>query len=117
LTLAWSAHELPRPRRGSWSPAPDAWGGRVTEVDQGAYGHRARKRTWLYAVSRALYLPALDWREAMSTVCVSGFLHHAGTNETRRVRPKEAAATPPAFRDVLLDMARSSAREVSLANT
>jgi hypothetical protein len=111
LSLAWRAHELTRPRRGSWSFSTDKWGGRVTEVDQGRYGHRARKRTWLYVVSSALYLPTLDWAEVTSAVCVSGFLHHAGTDETRRVRPREASSTPPAFRDVLLAMARSAARE------
>jgi hypothetical protein len=78
----------------------------VTEVDQGAYGHRARKRTWLYYVGPEP--PELDWREAESDVIVSGFLHRAGTDESRRVRPREASSTPIAFRDVLLEMARSA---------
>lgn len=109
LSLAWSAFDLPKPRRGSWSFSIDECGGRVTEVDQGSYGHCARKRTWLYVVSPALHLPVLDWREATSRVIVSGFLHHAGTDESRRVRPKEASRTPAAFRDALLAMARSAA--------
>ncbi len=104
-SLAWRAHQLARPRRGSWSFSSDSYGGRVTEVDQGSYGHRARKRTWLYVVSRSLYLPLLDWREADSEAIVSGFLHRTGTDESRRVRPREASRTPEAFRDVLLDMA------------
>lgn len=111
LSLAWSAFTLPKPRRGSWSFSIDAWGGRVTEVDQGIYGHRARKRTWLYVVSPALYLPVLDWREAESRVVVSGFLHRTGTDESRRVRPLEASRTPIAFRDALIEMARSVTRE------
>jgi hypothetical protein len=101
-TAAWARFYLPRPRRNHWQAA--LGGGWVTEVDQGSYGHRARKRTWLYYVGDEP--PELDWREAESDAIVSGFLHHAGTDETRRVRPAEASATPPAFRDVLLEMAR-----------
>lgn len=101
LSLAWKRYDLPRPSRGSWQAAPPGrW---VTEVDQGTYGHRARKRTWLY-VQGAEPAP-LDWTAHVSEVCVSGFLHRTGTNEARRVRPKEAAATPPAFRDLLLAIA------------
>jgi hypothetical protein len=107
-TLAWAAHQLPRPQRGAWSFPIDRWAGRVTEVDQGRYGHRARKRTWLYVVSPALYLPQLDWEPAESSVIVSGFLHGKGTDESRRVRPKEASATTPAFRELLLELARNA---------
>lgn len=114
LSGAWRAYELPRPRRGSWSFSSDKYGGRVTEVDQGRYGHRARKRTWLYVVSPALYLPVLDWQEHESRVIVSGFLHRTGTDESRRVRPAEASRTPERFRDVLLAMAHS-ARPVEVA--
>lgn len=106
LSLAWKHFGLDKPERGIWK----GWfGSYVTEVDQGSYGHRARKRTWLYVVAPGV--PAsLDWTPADSSVCVSGFLHHTGTDESRRVRPKEAASTPPAFRDVLLAMAASAAK-------
>jgi hypothetical protein len=106
-SLAWKAFALSVPRPGSWQQQifDNGW---VTEVDQGRYGHVARKRTWLYAVG--CDLPDLDWRIAESDVIVSGFLHHAGTDESRRVRPKEASRTPVAFRDVLLDMARSATK-------
>lgn len=47
---AWPAFGLARPaKEGGWS-APDRWGGRACQVDQGNYGHAARKSTWLYAV-------------------------------------------------------------------
>jgi hypothetical protein len=103
-SLAWRAFQLTRPRRGAWS-LPDEYGGCVTELDQGVYGHRARKRTWLYAVGASV---PLDWRVADSDVVVSGFLHRTGPNESRRVRPREAASTPPAFRDALVDIARGT---------
>jgi hypothetical protein len=37
---------LPRP--GMW---PDPWGGITIEVEQGAWGHPAPKKTWIYAVN------------------------------------------------------------------
>lgn len=47
---AWPRFGIMRPTRGTWTRSllrPDEW---VTEVDQLAYGHRARKRTWLVLV-------------------------------------------------------------------
>lgn len=111
-SLAWGRFNLPRPGRGGWSSyLSPMHHGVSTEVDQGRYGHPARKRTWLYLVSP--FLPSLDWAEANSDAIVSGFTHqprgkHVSV-ENRRVRPKEASRTPLAFRDVLLDMARSAA--------
>jgi hypothetical protein len=111
-SAAWRHYNLPRPMRHGWrkdlfSP------GWTTEVDQGSYGHRARKRTWLYYVGGEP--PELDWRAADSDVIVSGFLHHAGTDESRRVRPREASATPERFRDLLIEMARGASRETTCA--
>jgi hypothetical protein len=112
-SLAWKRWEMPVPKRGWRSAIHDdsvVW---TTEVDQGVYGHRARKRTWLYYVGDDP--PPLDWSVSESDVIVSGFLHRKGTDESRRVRPAEASRTPEAFRDVLLAMARSAA--VSLSAT
>jgi hypothetical protein len=104
-SLAWKEYDLPIPVRGCWTQRllDPFW---VTEVDQGTYGHRARKRTWLLAFG--CVLPDLDWTPATSSVVVSGFLHHTGTDESRRVRPKEASRTPEAFRDLLLSIARTA---------
>lgn len=116
-SIAWRHFGLPKPCRDGWQLAEYGGGAEyggctvwVTEVDQGAYGHRARKRTWLLYVGDDP-LP-LDWTPAVSSVVVSGFLHRTGTDESRRVRPKEASKTPPAFRDVLLAMARTARVEV-----
>jgi len=108
-SVAWKHHGLPKPERGLWLEDEGAY---VTEVDQGAYGHRARKRTWLYLVS-PLPPGELNWEPAVSDVIVSGFTHqpkgaHVAV-EHRRVRPKEASRTPPAFRDVLISLARDAA--------
>jgi hypothetical protein len=105
LSLAWIRYELPMPARGGWVSRFDDPGYSST-VSQAAYGHRARKDTWLYAVG--CELPELNWRIPDVTAAVSGFTHGRERHERRRVRPKEAAATPDAFRDVLLEMARSA---------
>ncbi len=122
-SLAWKHFGLPIPFRGGWSShlGVATWDnltdgmmhGHVTEVDQGSYGHPARKRTWLYVIG--VDLPPLDWRVAESDAIVSGFTHQAKGEhvacEHRRVRPAEASRTPPAFRDVLLAMARTAGAE------
>jgi hypothetical protein len=109
-SYAWPAHDLPRPSWGGWQRAlhEDAW---VTEVAQVAYGHEARKRTWLYYVGPDP-LP-LDWREPPATMQVSAF----GTTRpgyrwtyAESLDKNKSDATPPAFRAVLLDLARSAAR-------
>lgn len=108
-TLAWRHFDLQRPSRGLWLGHNGAW---VTEVDQGRYGHRARKRTWLY-VTTWDEPPPLEWSSAESTAIVSGFTHQPRGQhvacEQRRVRPAEASRTPVAFRDVLIEIARGAA--------
>lgn len=47
---AWQWFGLPRPSsEGGWT-AKDNWGGASTHIEQGNYGHEARKATWLYCV-------------------------------------------------------------------
>jgi hypothetical protein len=103
-SYAWPAFNLQRPLRGSWQRTlDDAW---VTEVSQCAYGHRARKRTWLYAVT-PIAPPALDWSEPEPTAQVS-FCKNHGNSPLPRLSKKAAAATPIPFRDLLISIARSS---------
>ena len=109
---AWSAHRLRRPGASGWSLAWDLWdfasgksSGRyevVCEVWQSAYGHKARKRTWLfYAGDVRPY--DLNWRREPGAHQVGWFDRNKPT-----LGKKEASATPPAFRDALLDLARRS---------
>lgn len=102
-TRAWKAFSLMRPSRGSWQRdlLSGAW---VTEVHQCAYGHRARKATWLYLVGAEP--PRLDWSSPAPTATVSFLTNHGG-GDLPRLSKKEAKATPPAFRDLLIGMARS----------
>lgn len=107
FTRAWAAHGLRRPSGTGWMLADvgaAAGPGWVCEVWQSAYGHRARKRTWLYSVGKTP--PTLDWRRQSGTAQVGWF---------DRIKPtlgkKEASATPPAFREMLLQIARSARRD------
>jgi hypothetical protein len=69
-------------------------------VWQSAYGHKARKRTWLLYVG-ADEPPPLDWSQTTGSAQVGWF---------DRIKPtlskQEASATPPAFRDMLIGLAR-----------
>lgn len=104
FSYAWPAHNLQRPRSGSWQRAGRReW---VTQVSQIAYGSRARKRTWLLFVGDR-QPPALDWSEREPTAQVS-FCKNHGNSPLPRLSKKEAKATPLAFRDLLLSIARAS---------
>lgn len=109
---AWAAFDLPVPMRGG------AWqrgicGGWSCHVEQGRYGHPAKKATWLYAFGTVL--PDLFWgskpdRESAALVSWCG--NHTDKFDRRpRVGKRRASATPPAFRDILMAMARSAQKE------
>jgi len=108
---AWAAHGLlPPPRKGGWVAAGDGIGW-TCRVEQGHYGHLAAKPTWLYAVSCTL--PELTWGPAPETwksdMTRSARWRARAEREGVCVMLSRAqrAATPPAFRDVLLAMART----------
>jgi hypothetical protein len=107
---AWHTFGLPNPpRHGGWLRS--LCGGWVCHVEQGRYGHPAKKATWLYAHG-VTYLPSLLWGfdpDQSSKALVSWCGNHVKSGEDRpRVGKARAAATPPAFRDLLLSIARSA---------
>lgn len=122
-SAAWLALDLAEPIPGAWTNA-DLLGGWTCSVDQGHYGHRARKRTWLYA-SRVRHLPSLHWGTSSAAYRVDGGGFHTraeriaklGTQSRKEwlrakgvvgvLSKKERTATPLPFRDLLLDIARS----------
>lgn len=108
-SLAWDWFGLPKPRRGGWFG--DEKGGWVCEVDQGHYGHKMRKPTWLY-VFNARYLPALVWERAESTWVMSSAsrARTAGKVGAREVKRTERHTTPAPFAELVVAIARSSAR-------
>lgn len=105
---AWDAFDLPRPlRSGGWQRG--ACGGWACHVEQHRYGHEARKATWLYAFGLDAP-PEMRWgsiadREAHAWVSWCGNATRGATR--RRLSKSEAIATPRAFRDALLAIARS----------
>lgn len=113
-SFAWDTFLLPKPMGPGWSQPWDLGNGRdawVCEVWQSAYGHRARKRTWLYAVTRSpIPPPEMNWARTPGTAQVGWF---------DRIKPtlgkREANATPPAFRDALLSIARQTATRTEAA--
>jgi hypothetical protein len=105
---AWDAFDLPKPSRaGGWTR--DLFSGASCHVEQSRYGHVAKKATWLYAFG-ARVLPELLWGSIaypQSTAVVSWCGNHTSKFDKRPRVGKAAAATPVAFRDVLLNIARS----------
>lgn len=103
---AWDAYGLTKPRGRGWTRCFD--GGWVCEVWQSAYGHRANKATWLYA--HHVDPPSLEWSRPIGSHQV-GFYDQRGPALNKPTLPrKEAAATPPAFRDLLISIARTAFR-------
>jgi hypothetical protein len=117
---AWSAFGLPTPHPGgSWQRGIE--GGWTCHIEQGRYGHLAKKATWLYAWD--IEPPSLRWGQtpdseitAMVSWCANHtkkFGHHRASKYGEygvlrdRIGKKQAAATPVLFRDLLLEMARS----------
>lgn len=111
---AWAAYYLPAPpREGGW--VAGLCGGWSCYVEQGRYGHVAKKATWLYAYG--VELPDLRWGHEpgqRSQALVSWCGNHVKSDESRpRVGKAAAARTPAEFREVLLGMARSAVLEAT----
>lgn len=99
-TRAFKFHNIPEPSRGGWQRTID--GDWVTEVDQAAYGHRARKRTWL--LYHGINLPPpLVWKRTRGS-------HQIGLFDQKlpQLPKNERSATPAPFRNLLISMARST---------
>ena len=107
---------LPIPPEKGWSPA-DQFGGKSCRIDQGAYGHPAKKATWLYAVLPAY--PELNWTRVWNRPRIGGDGFHSSAERARakaRVggyqRSPQVPAewrwrTPDALKEVLYRMAAS----------
>ena len=118
-SAAWQAFGLlAPPREGGWVPAGDLLGWTCC-VEQGHYGHRARKATWLYAAG-VTTLPELRWGPSEATIKLDDGYHSAEerrratkTGAVQRMSKRERTATPHPFRDLLLSIARSVRRSVA----
>jgi len=111
---AWAHFGLNTPpRSGGWIAA-DFDGGWTCCVEQGRYGHYARKPTLLYAFG--VDPPELLWGKSAARLDPA-VVERMGLKRARRLGEVGARGggtdsaprihTPPAFRDLLLSMARS----------
>ena len=115
---AWAHFGLTKPPRdGGWVKA-DEYGGWTCRVEQGQYGHYCPKPTWLYAVG-VDPLPELKWgihpvaddafpakaveKHGIKYCRKAGLMAFMGGGKDSSPR----IATPEAFRDLLIQMARS----------
>jgi hypothetical protein len=114
---AWERFWISRPpRSGGWIRGGIFRRGWTCCVEQGHYGHKARKATWLYACDTKL--PDLTWGPSEKGIRLDDGYHSTEerrravkTGVCQRLSAHQRAATPPAFRDILLDMARSVRRD------
>ena len=105
-STAWRAHGLIEPPSdGGWVFADDD-NGVTCHVWQARYGHEARKPTWLYA--NGVIVPRLLWGLIEGDYAVISMCGYRSGEGPKRISGRKAEATPVAFRDVLLGMARSS---------
>lgn len=111
---AWAHFGLAKPpRAGGWIHADEY--GWTCCVEQGRYGHYARKPTLLYAVG--WNMPELDWGIGEPRLDPA-VVERMGLKRAKRLGEVGARGggkdstprigTPPAFRDLLISMARSA---------
>ena len=105
------------PKDGGWINA-DFEGGWTCCVEQGHYGHLARKASWLYA--HGFFPPPLKWGKSAASVRFGDGFHSAEerrraikTGICQRLSKKQRAATPTEFRDLLLAIIRHHDRAVA----
>lgn len=112
---AWNAFGLNNPpRSGGWVNA-DFLGGWTCCVDQGHYGHKAQKATWLYAFG--CELPMLIWGKSSGGIRLDEGFHSAEerlrairTGIRQRLSKRQRTETPNEFRDLLISIAITSAK-------
>lgn len=114
-SAAWKTFGLPAPpSAGGWIRADTC--GWTCRVDQGQYGHRARKATWLYAARVAL--PDLQWARARNMARIDAGYHTAAERAAAKVAgslrsvellsKRERRLTPELFRDLLIQIVRGA---------
>jgi hypothetical protein len=103
---AWPAFGIPTPPKAGWLRVDDR--GWTCEVEQGHYGHVARKKTWLFVVGPKP--PELVWGSSGQRLPAKR-LAEKGYEKARRGGmvanqcSKHRQRTPPIFRDLLLSIA------------
>lgn len=104
FSYAWDAFKLQKPKQIGWTKiSDDEW---TCEIWQSAYGHLARKRTWLYYVGKKPH--ELNWERKEGTHQI-GFYDQRGKLKNKpTLSGKKASATPLKFAEELIKLARCS---------
>jgi len=112
-SLAWTWFGIEKPPRcGGWIRCKNyAW---TCCVEQGHYGHMARKATWLY-ISGIIEPPELIWGPAMharrlkpSYKTEKEYRRAVKTGSCQRLSKRQRACTPVPFRNLLISLARNT---------
>ncbi len=103
-TYAYPAFNIPKPQGIGWNQIGSNT--YVCEVWQSAYGHKARKRTWLYYVGERPV--ELKWNKPRGTHQIGWQDKRGKENNKPTLGKKDAVATPIEFRDTLINLARNS---------
>jgi hypothetical protein len=123
-SYAWKHFGLNAPMHVGWTMA-DWEGGWTCRVEQGAYGHLARKATWLYAAH--VVLPQLKWGRSEGEFMKLENGYHSAEERARKkalhahhgaielLSHVARARTPEPFRDLLLSIARTAHNRASQA--
>lgn len=112
---AWEYFDLPKPTKRGWTKAigENLW---VCQVEQGHYGHVARKPTWLLV--RGARPPELRWGPAPQRLPQKR-LDERGRKSAVRCgmvayqSKLQRQRTPSDFRDLLIELATSAAQAVA----
>jgi len=111
---AWVKYGLQKPSPRGWTAAGGAW---VCEVEQGHYGHAARKPTWLYAkVKHPLELLWGPSRQRLphKRLLERGYAASRRGGAVANQSHYQRQLTPFAFRDMLLAMASGFSEDVTV---
>lgn len=125
---AWARFSITKPVKAGWRwdgvERGQFWGW-TCQVEQAHYGHFSRKATWLYAcLPEGVRPPELIWGRAPQRIHPRALELH-GYEKARRIgmmamiggkrKTEIRNATPPAFRDVLIGIARTATQQQEAA--
>lgn len=105
---AWARFGIAKPSKSGWTPAGDRlW---TCEVEQGHYGHKARKKTWLLVSSvnkpRDLIWGSSGQRLPEKRLAERGYKSASRCGIVATMSSKQRQRTPVKFRDLLIEIAR-----------
>jgi len=102
FSTLWYNNRLPLP-----GGLPDGHNGYTIQLDQFHFGHKAEKRTWLYICGCPRdQLPEIPHRKGKPTHIIASSTQKAGRIGLKHLSKKDKLATPPAFAQWLVKVAK-----------